>query len=845
MRLLRCAGLILLFGWGPAAFGQTLKLQALIITGQNNHDWRATTPVLRKVLEDTGRFEVRVTEDFRGAGPETLAPYDVVIVNYYDGRKPELRWGARAEQALLDYVAGGKGLVLYHFSLAAFDGWTEYEKLSGGNWRPNAGHHSARHDFAVTIKDPQHPITKGLGAKLAHPNDELYANLRWQPRGSYRVLATAWDDHSLYRNARQPIPGPGLDHPMLWTVESGKGRVFATALGHDPDAMKSAAFIESFQRGTEWAATGAVSKRVVFNDAAEQTWSDPDLPADWSSYKYLVMELRLSSPQRFDLRVHDASGVRQVKLAPVSGRWIRAAIPLSYMTQPAGQGHDLASVHNKPRPMIFINLSGQPGPLSAVRQLGVVMPNPVGKPSLEIRSMKLAMEDPGDALLEAKPVVDEFGQWIPEEWPGKIRTLDALKGIWAAEEKALAAGSDMPYCRYGGYKASQAKATGFFRAEKIAGKWWFVDPDGHLFLSIGADSIGAGASTPVAGREPLFAAMPSAAGQRGVSFYAWNLQRRYGQEWAPRWVDVTLQRMVAWGFNTVGNWSDQRLGAAKRVPYVVTTRGWGIESGPMGVADVYAADFAQRVDQAAAQQCASRKDDPYLLGYFIGNEPPWPGKESIAVDAILGGRENALQSALKAWLAKGDTPERRKQFLVDTYVKFIQTIGAALKKHDPNHLNLGLRFGSSAPPEIVSASKIFDVYSLNSYGYTVNTREVQKVRELIDRPILIGEFHFGTPGRGMTPGLRQTANQEERGVAYRYYVENALADPNIVGAHWFEWVDEASTGRFDGENYNIGMLDVTDRPYRELVEAAKETHRRAMDVHAGKVAPVERQAKIQ
>jgi hypothetical protein len=76
-------------------------------------------------------------------------------------------------------------------------------------------------------------------------------------------------------------------------------------------------------------------------------------------------------------------------------------------------------------------------------------------------------------------------------------------------------------------------------------------------------------------------------------------------------------------------------------------------------------------------------------------------------------------------------------------------------------------------------------------------------------------------------------------------VENALADPNIVGAHWFEWVDEAATGRFDGENYNIGMLDVTDRPYVELVEAAKETHRRAMDVHAGKTAPVERQARVQ
>ena len=82
----------------------------LIITGQNGHDWRATTPVLREMLEATGRFEVRVTEEFRGGGPETLAPYDLVILNYYDKRKPELRWGDRADAALLDYVRSGKGL---------------------------------------------------------------------------------------------------------------------------------------------------------------------------------------------------------------------------------------------------------------------------------------------------------------------------------------------------------------------------------------------------------------------------------------------------------------------------------------------------------------------------------------------------------------------------------------------------------------------------------------------------------------------------------------------------------------------------------------------------------------
>src|SRR3974390_3492056 len=101
------------------------KLQALIITGQNGHDWRGTTPLLRKMLEDTGRFEVRGTEEFRGAGPETLAPYALVIINYYDSRKPALLWGERADQGRLVYVRSGNLLVVYHFSVAAFDGWTE------------------------------------------------------------------------------------------------------------------------------------------------------------------------------------------------------------------------------------------------------------------------------------------------------------------------------------------------------------------------------------------------------------------------------------------------------------------------------------------------------------------------------------------------------------------------------------------------------------------------------------------------------------------------------------------------------------------------------------------------
>lgn len=248
------------------AFAQTppppAKLQVLIVTGQNttSHDWRSTTPVLRRILEDSGRFDVRVTEEFRGSGPNTLAPYDVVVLNYYESKKPDLRWGDASDSALVNFVAAGKGLVVYHFSTAAFEGWPEYEKMSAGNWRPNYGHHSSRHDFTVTVQDREHPIMRGLKTEFPQVSDELYANLKWQPAGAFHVLATAWDDHLLYRQGeKQPLVGPGAPEPMLWTVNYGAGRVFVTAMGHDAVAMKNAGFAITLARGAEWAATGKVT----------------------------------------------------------------------------------------------------------------------------------------------------------------------------------------------------------------------------------------------------------------------------------------------------------------------------------------------------------------------------------------------------------------------------------------------------------------------------------------------------------------------------------------------------------------------------------------------------------
>jgi hypothetical protein len=248
-------------------------------------------------------------------------------------------------------------------------------------------------------------------------------------------------------------------------------------------------------------------RRAVFEGAtSEHQWTlkelNPDLPSDWSGYEFLVLELRASSPQRYSLRIFDASGARSVTMHPFGQKvWLRASLPLRYFLRRSQEGFDMASMGNKASNSYWMGVNGPHGSLSAVQAIGVTMQNPLGRPTLEIRSVRLAKEDPGSDFLEKLPVVDEFGQWARADWPRKAKSLAQLKKEWAEEEKSLKP-RDFNYCQYGGYRNTKARATGFFRVEQIDGKWWFVDPDGHLFLGIGVPGMGTGgAETRVEGRE--------------------------------------------------------------------------------------------------------------------------------------------------------------------------------------------------------------------------------------------------------------------------------------------------------------------------------------------------------
>jgi hypothetical protein len=537
---------------------------------------------------------------------------------------------------------------------------------------------------------------------------------------------------------------------------------------------------------------------------------DASLPSDWTGFTHLVLEIKTSSPQRFGLWVYAADGPHRIEIQPFGQNvWLRASIPLQYFKGMDKSGTDLASSINRRTDSFWMSVWGPFGELQSVEALGFAMQYPLNHPKIELRAVRLAKQDEGSDFIEGKPVLDEFGQWAHADYPRKIHSRAQLEQELAAEEKAFGSGADFGYCELGGYKGTQAKATGFFHVEQIDGIWWFVDPHGHLFLSTSVNGAGGGIG---GGRGPRSGPPPTLTPEQAAS--------------AKR----NLRRLDAWGMNTGGQGR----------PNIVMIR-WPQTPATtfLGVADVYAEEFARGIDQAASTQCTSRKDDPLVIGYFIGNEPPWGDRESEVVDMILAGPDTATKVKLKEFLAQGDTLARRKQFVVTAFEKYLDLACAAVRKYDPNHLILGIRYGGKPAPEVLRLARVFDVCSINVYEYEP-TKQLENAYRLSGRPVLIGEFHLGVPENGLGSGLVQAKDQTERGLGYRYYVEQAVSLPYSLGAHWFAWRDEPVLGRMDGENYNIGFVDVTDRAYPELVEAAITTHKRLLAIHSGQTLPLSR-----
>lgn len=597
----------------------------------------------------------------------------------------------------------------------------------------------------------------------------------------------------------------------------------------------------------------------------------PGLPTNWDEFNFVVLEYKISTSQRFQVGFTTETGYNELRVMSYTPNgWNKLSIPLKFYRRLPDAALDLAATYNQPRYTGWINLGGKRGPMHGVDSIGIRMNAPINNPTFELRAIALTVEDPGDQYLESKPAVDEFGQSNLMEWEGKIHSLDQLKKEWETEDKEVVSIQKSKaynvstgeittksvsevlynYSKYGGYLQAKGKATGFFHTEKIDGKWWFVDPEGYLFLSHGVDCVSPGGGGNVRDldkRNGMYKELPpqnlnANAQRRGVAFGTWNLFRRYGENYPEKSREMIVKRMDKWGLNTIANWSSAEVMNMNKKAFMFQLRDVGIEGGLMGLPDVYATDFASKVDAGCKASVESYKNNPWLIGYFTGNEPSWLEQEERLCSMILEGPEKPIKTELKSWLAKGDTPERRKQFIFKTFRIFLETVDNSIKKYDPNHLNLGIRFGNvmGIDREILEICKdVFDVFSFNCYDLYPKKEMMDRATEITGLPMIIGEYHFGTIDRGMAQSLWQVNSQQERGVAYQYYTERAYAHSGLIGSAYFQWCDQDLTGRRDGENYNCGMVDVTDRPYKYQVEAVMETSKRLFDIHTGKLSPVE------
>ncbi|SER92614.1 Beta-galactosidase [Pseudomonas sp. NFACC02] len=675
------------------------------------------------------------------------------------------------------------------------------------------------------------------------------------------------------------------------------------------------------QANAEQTAEGEVLRRIVFNPVAKPSLRLTPQTGVWDWSADSAMTLRIQSAMDWALTLY-------VQIQSSDGKTLNSRIDL-----PAGPAQTLIVPLQASSPLSQGMRVGPPMPWTYEGQR-VLLANTEGELNpAQVSSVTVSMSQPnvaqsvliekfgvqeGDAIQKAAytHLLDGYGQYTRGKWPEKISSDDQLKALASKEQSQLKAWlKDRPaQDKYGGLlKGPAFEAKGFFRTEKRNDRWYLVTPEGHPFYSLGVNAVTADDSqTYVEGRESMFSSLPADGDPlatfygkgndhrgtgaskdrhfdqgRTFDFYGANLQRTYGAVDPQRWAEHTLQRLQAWGFNTIGNWSEPALAtpensAQSHVPYTLPLSIVGdyvsISTGHDwwgGMPDPFDPRFAMATERAVAIAARDHRDDPYLIGYFADNELAWaaPGDDPHDRYALAYGtlklttdvpakraflkqlrdkyrNQEGLSKAwgidLPAWelmedpgfeppLPSPEHPEIENDFkyfqrvFAETYFK---TISDALKWHAPNHLLLGGRFSVSSPEAIEACAKYCDVLSFNLYTLKPQDGVDFARLRVLDKPVLVSEFHFGSRDRGpFWGGVMEVAREEDRGPAYANFLKSALAEPSIVGVHWFQYLDQPATGRMlDGENGHLGLVGITDIPYQGFVEAVRKANGQVVDV---------------
>lgn len=634
---------------------------------------------------------------------------------------------------------------------------------------------------------------------------------------------------------------------------------------------------------------GARALKIEFDTVAwPSLWFSPAAPFDLRQQGEIALDVTnpMDEPLVFRLRVDDDPRADGTRYCRTGGATIQPGETRTFTFPLQSSGSAQVGMRGLPVWPGTTSL-GSSGSwtldLSHIVAFQIFMGSPQGVKTLIVDNVRFRPAPPLDGITDA------FGQYAHGDWPGKLTSIEEL--VQRREEERLQLDAFEPSQNldsYGGWTdGPRLEATGYFRAEKLDGKWWLVTPEGSLFFSVGPDSLSLGNSTFLTGREHMFSWLPAegdplrAYVQRvtgavegpiregmAVNFHGINIERKYGAQPFEGWAATWFKRLRAWGFNTIGNWSDARL-FRRNMPYVIAGGISGthnrlttnVPSSGSAIHDPFDPRFAANVRSSLRAQAAAAAGDPYCLGWFVDNEISWgnrdsdqnhyavasaalaqtyaasPAKQAFA--ALLREKHGELARLNEAWGAGftswetiaaaprlNDTVRADYSAFVKQHAQaYFSTVRRELKALDPDHLYLGSRFAWYTQEAAEACAEHCDVISFNVYQRGVVPAS-WRFLEALDRPAIIGEFHFGALDRGMFhTGLVAAASQQERARFYQEYVRSVIAHPNFVGCHWFQGFDQPITGRTrDGENYNIGLVDITDTPYPELTQAAREIH---------------------
>ena len=626
---------------------------------------------------------------------------------------------------------------------------------------------------------------------------------------------------------------------------------------------------------------------------------------EWTEDQYIILDTLTEMDSNVNLKIEFYYGNEVTSLGYylLPNRRVKIAIKLDEL--------ESKRWFLQTRPGTFKgHVAGKPTHISKVGKLRIVLEKGKNNRTFTLFDMYIS-DDLPDLTVIGEPLVDEMGQCIDMDWEGKTKSTQELirflrNELAAAEDHAGYVNKS--WSKYGGWTKKQFEAKGYFYTHNDGKRWWLVDPDGYAFFSNGV-CYGSrmGYFGFVDGMRNMYRWLPSiedekykiawttadqiaeyvkrngkeeGKGKYLFNFARANMIRAFGDDWWEAWNKINVARLKKWGFNTisvcVNNYMDENvleyLERAK-IPFT-----WTLKEFPKtdkmifrDFPDVYDPEYKRR-SEIFAGQLKPFVGNPYLIGYFINNEPEWLVQHDVNPAERLLANPNKLYSKIElvgflrnkygeniqafnqSWntrfasfeelytpmeAADRLSPEAEKdlrEFRDILIKKYADVPNQALKDVDPVHMSLGMRY-ASITEEDFSGANIYDLFSFNCYRQSPSEKFDLALKH-VDKPIIVGEWHIGGSDKGLyANGLVCSSTQEERGKCCAYYMQTAMFYTNCIGIHYFEWNDQPLLGRFDGENMQHGLIDVCNKPHYACVEKMQETSLKMYEILNGEIPP--------